>query len=121
MESHLVTRSNTERSHEPYTWFPPVVFILQNDKTILYKDIDLNIFHLLRFPQFYLYSFMCIDLLLHNVIKCVGLCTHYHSQDSNSFIHIRVLPLYSSFIITATSLLDLTPPEPLATTISFAF
>ena len=50
-------------------------------------DIDKNPQILLKFPQFYLYLFvcMCVYLVLYNFISSVGLYISHHSQDTELF------------------------------------
>ena len=66
---------------------------------------------LFRFPQFYLYSFLCMYLVLCNVVICVSLGIHHHSQDTKHLNHRKDLSC-RALITTPTSLLVPLPQVP---------
>lgn len=62
-----------------------------------------------------------MDVVLHNLIPCIGICNSHHSRDKELFHHHKGAPSYWPFIISTLAHLPIPPtPCPLVTTKLFS-
>lgn len=102
MDLYEIIINNTKRSYILITQFPSMII---SCKTIVqYHSQVTDIEVIYQFYSDFLSFHLCMYLILCNLITCVALCIHHHSQDTEQFYYYK--DFSCSFITMPTRILS---------------